>query len=222
MKVRQVTLTVGHLDQAASFYRDVLQRPVVAQGRQVMVTIGSSRLVLKPGEPFRGAHHVAFGIAPADFALTRSWLKGRVELVVADGSEVIEGPDGWNSRSLYFLGPEQILLEFIARDADAEVPASEGAVPRALSISEVGIGVSDVAEAVPTLTRELDLPPFPPQGPHFAPVGGHDGLLILVHEERIWFPSHHQPAARWPVVLEIDAPRAARLSLTPNASLVAS
>jgi len=221
VKVRQVTLTVEHLDEAASFYRDVLQLPVVTQDRRATVTVGSSRLVLEPGQRFRGVHHVAFGIAPADFARTRGWLQQRVELIVVDGSEVVDGPDGWSSRSVYFLGPEEILLELIARDVDAGVPRSRADGLRPVSISEVGIGVPDVAEAVRTLTRELDLAPFPPQGQLFAPVGGHHGLVVLVQEERVWFPSHHQPAARGPVVLEIDAPTAGRLSLTPQASIVA-
>lgn len=222
MRICQVTLTVGGLGDAAAFYRDVLQLPVAVQTGQVEATVGSSSLVLEDGEPFAGVHHLAFGIAPADFVLAQDWLGERVELIADDGSVVIDGPAGWHSRSLYFLGPEEILLELIARDADAAVPASEGAVPRLLSISEVGIGVPDVAAAVRTLARQLDLPPFPPQGTSFAPVGGHDGLVILVDQERVWFPSYHQPAARGPLVLRVDAPYAAQVDLTPSVRMVAS
>ncbi len=183
------------------------------------MTVGSSRLILEPGDRFHGVHHLAFGIGPADFQLAQAWLGQRVEAILVDGSEVIEGPEGWHSRSVYFLGPEDILLEFIAREADGHVPASEADVPRPLSISEVGIGVPDVSDAVATLTDQLGLPTFPPQGTHFAPVGGHDGLVILVDEERIWFPTASHQAARGPVVLEIEGPRPARVSLTSKATV---
>jgi len=222
VKIRQVAVTVDRLDEAANFYRDVLQLPIHAQGEQVTVTVGSSRLILEAGDHFDGVHHVAFGIAPADFEFTRGWLGQRVDPILVDGSEVIEGPEGWHSKSVYFLGPEDILLEFIARDADDHALASEADAPQPLSISEVGIGVPDVAGAVATLTEQFALPAFPPQGTHFAPVGGHDGLVILVDEERIWFPTASHQAARGPVDLEIEGLRPARVSLTTRATVSAN
>jgi len=106
MQIQEVALTVSGLAAAARFYHDVLELPVAEQSGQVTVTIGSSRLVLEEGDPFAGAHHLAIGIAPADFEVARGWLSQRVEPIVVDGSEVIEGPEGWDSRSVYFLGPE--------------------------------------------------------------------------------------------------------------------
>jgi catechol 2,3-dioxygenase-like lactoylglutathione lyase family enzyme len=187
LKIREVTLTVERLEAVARFYRDVLRLPVVSDDGQAEVTVDRA-LDAEARWFLSRVHHLAFGIAPADFALARSWLEQRVDLIAADGSVVIDGPDGWHSRSLYFLGPEDILLELIAREAEATASGSEGSVPRILSISEVGIGVPDVAAAVRTLTQRLALPTFPPQGGGFAPVGGHDGLRIVVDQDRIWFP----------------------------------
>ena len=51
MKIREVTITVRHLDGAAAFYRDVLRMPVDEQRDRVAVTVGSSRLILVPAEP---------------------------------------------------------------------------------------------------------------------------------------------------------------------------
>jgi len=39
---------------------------------------------------------VAFGISPHDFDLARTWLNGRVEPILVDDSEIIEGPEDWN------------------------------------------------------------------------------------------------------------------------------
>jgi len=221
MQIQEVALTVTGLAAAARFYHDVFDLPVAEQPGQVTVTIGSSRLVLEEGDQFAGAHHLAIGIAPADFEVARGWLSRRVEPIAVDGSEVIEGPEGWDSRSVYFLGPEDIVLEFIARDADSSAPAGDGRVPRPLSLSEVGIGVPSVPEAVRALTGELGLPTFPPQGAQFAPVGDHDGLIILVDQNRIWFPTDAQQAARGPVTVKLAAPRAARLSLRESGTVVA-
>ena len=162
--IQQVALTMSHPETAAAFYRDVLELPVSTDGGRVAVTIGSSSLVLERGEQFHGVHHLAVGIAPADFELARSWLSQRVAPISVDGSEVIDGPEGWDSKSLYFLGPEDIVLEYIARQAHGHLPVSKGPVPRPLSLSEVGIGVPDVQEAVGDLHRVLDLPPLPSPG----------------------------------------------------------
>ncbi|WP_433664544.1 hypothetical protein ACQPW1_21895 [Nocardia sp. CA-128927] len=153
------------------------------------VEIGLSELVLTRGAAFAGAHHLAFGISPDDFELARKWLRGQVDPIAVNGSDAIDGPPGWDSRSVYFRGPDGIVLELIARQADAEAPASTGDAPRLLSISEVGIGVPDVQQAVGELAETYGLHAFTPRLPDFTPVGDNDGLLILVDRERIWFPT---------------------------------
>ncbi len=67
MQIQEVALTVTGLAAAARFYHDVLELPVAEQPGQATVTIGSSRLVLEEGDQFAGAHHLAIGIAPAEF-----------------------------------------------------------------------------------------------------------------------------------------------------------
>jgi catechol-2,3-dioxygenase len=124
---------------------------------------------------------------------------------------------------VYFHGPEEILLEFIARQADAEIPGGTGPVPRPLSISEVGIGVPDVGAAVSELTDTLGLPTFPPQEAQFAPVGNHDGLLILVDHERVWFPTRTHQAARGPLTARIHAPKHSRdVAITAYTTITAA
>jgi hypothetical protein len=43
----------------------------------------------------------------------------------------------------------------------------------------------------------------------------------LVDQNRIWFPTDAQQAARGPVTVKLAAPRAARLSLRQSATVVA-
>jgi len=223
MQIREVSITARHPDAAAAFYRDVLRMPVDEQSDRVTVTIGSSQLIITPGDQFEGIHHLAFGISPHDFDLAHRWLNEQIEPIIAQGSDVIDGPAGWNSQSVYFHGPEEILLEFIARQADAEIPGGTGPVPRPLSISEVGIGVPDVRAAVRELTDTLGLPTFPPQEAQFAPVGNHDGLLILVDHERVWFPTRTHQAARGPLTARIHAPKHSRdVAITAYTTITAA
>ncbi|MGW0178280.1 VOC family protein [Nocardia sp. NPDC003345] len=215
MKIREVAITATDLDGVAAFYRDVLQLPVSTEAGRVSVEIGAGRLVVTEGEPFAGVHHLAFGISPHDFETARRWLDGRVELLRLNGSEIIEGPAGWDSRSLYFRGPEGIVLELIARHADAGVPAGDGERPALFSISEVGLGVADVGRAVAELHDTFGLPPFPPQLTQFAPTGGHDGLFIVADTERIWFLTESDYPARGPIAVRIEAPRRGKSALGP-------
>ncbi|WP_146251297.1 VOC family protein [Nocardia tenerifensis] len=220
MRIREVAVSTTDLDAAADFYRNVPAFPVTAEPDLVTVEVGFSRLVLRRGERFEGVHHLAFGISPDDFEPARTWLRGRVELLEVDGSDAIDGPPGWDSRSVYFRGPDGILLEFIARQADAAAPASTGDTPRPLSISEVGIGVPDVEQAVGELGKTFGLQPFTPRLASFTPVGDHEGLVILVDPERVWFPTRDDRPAHAPVRVRIDAP-AGGLDLTAAARIEA-
>ncbi|PPJ28776.1 hypothetical protein C5E45_30765 [Nocardia nova] len=218
MKILEVELTTTHLAATAQFYRDVLELPVVTLPDGIAVEIGSSIVRVTAGAGFDGVHHLAFGISPHDFDLARRWLRQRTELLTVDGSDIIDGPEGWNSRSLYFRGPDGTLLELIARQADRATPGSPDEIPRLLSISEVGIGVPDVRQTVRHLAEAFELPPFPPQLSEFAPVGSHDGLLIVARSGRIWFPTEEDVPATGPVSIRIEsAGRDGQIALTEEA-----
>lgn len=206
MKIFEVELTVQDLAEAVNFYREVLEMPVDQNDDHAVIRTGSSKLILVEGDQFDGVHHVAFGISPSDFEVARKWLKSRVEIIVVDGSDIIDGPDGWNSQSLYFLGPEDIILELIARQADSHVSGGDGVKPRILSISEIGIATGDVPATVKELTDKLSLSTFFSQGAQFAPVGDHDGLLIVADQERIWFPTQSLLPARGPLKVHLESP----------------
>jgi catechol 2,3-dioxygenase-like lactoylglutathione lyase family enzyme len=222
MKILEVAITATNLDATAEFYRDLLELPVIRGPEGIAVDIGWSRLVVTEGARFRGVHHLAFGISPHDVELARRWLWQRVEPIVLHGSDVQDGPAGWDSRSVYFRGPEGIVLELIARQADRAEPGSIGDTPRLLSISEVGIGVPAVRQAVHQLAESFGLPVFPPQGPRFAPLGNHDGLLVLADPTRVWFPTDDDVPARGPVTVRIEsaAPRG-KVALTAEAIIEA-
>ncbi len=222
MRIHEVTIIVPSLREAAAFYGTVLHLPVDEQPDRVTAGIGAGRLVLEAGDASAGIHHLAFGVSPRDFGRARRWLNERVDLVVIGGSEVVEAATPWNARSVYFPGPGGIVLEFIARRAEAATPDGGREPPSVLSISEVGIGVPDVTAAVATLADTLGLPPFPPQEQDFAPVGDHEGLLIVVDRHRPWFPTRTHRPAQAPLDVRVAAPNGPGIvELTEHARVIA-
>lgn len=220
MDIRQAQLATRSLDDTARFW-ERLGCPVDRADGVVEVVVGSTRLLFRELPGMTGALHLAITIPAGTFDLAAEWIAGIATVLVdADGRDAFEGPPNWNSRSVYFEGPDQQLLELIERRdlvapaAPASAPAS--AVPQ-LSVSEVGIAVPDVLGAVETLRRAGLEPYANPAGEGFAAVGDVDGLVILVSPERRWFPTADRLPSTAPVVLDVglDTP----VELTPGVLL---
>jgi catechol 2,3-dioxygenase-like lactoylglutathione lyase family enzyme len=186
MFIKQVDIEVSDLASATSFFAEVLEVPVRREHDRTDLTIGSSTLILTGGEKRTGVHHLAFDIPPAGFEAHRAWLEAKLPLLSsADGTTEFEGPPGWNSRSIYFSGPDQMVLEIIARRERARPSAG---VPELISISEVGVAVTDPVAIAQAVHAETGAGVLGSSSPEFVPLGDHDGLLILVKDGRAWLP----------------------------------
>lgn len=112
---------------------------------------------------------------------------------------------------MYFEGPDRMVLELIAR---RERPRVTDRVPQLVSVSEVGIAVPSVPAAVARVEQDLGATVLGSASDEFAPVGDHDGLLILVRPGRGWLPVFDVEAQPRPVrvhVLGPTGPRSVRL-----------
>lgn len=190
MRIEHVDIEVTDPVSAGSYFADTLGLPVREKDGGVLVEIGRSRLQLHQGPPTEAVHHLAFDIAIDQFDDHRVWLEGHGGLLhSADGTTEFEGSPVWNSRSLYFEGPDRMVLEVIGRRVQSW-PGSvrDQPAPNLLSISEVGVAVPDVAAAVRELDDRFGVGTLGEPGESFAPAGDHDGLLILVSPGRGWLP----------------------------------
>jgi catechol-2,3-dioxygenase len=124
----------------------------------VEVGVGLSVLLLQRGPVGPGAYHCAVTVPEDRFAEAKAWPEERVPLLERDGLGEFRLEVPWNSQSVYFAGPDGILLELIARHD----LASSGRFSSAdlLRISEIGIAVPDVPAAVATLQDAFGLPVF--------------------------------------------------------------
>lgn len=222
MHIRQVQLATRSLDDTVRFY-ERLGCAVLADDDSVRVTVGASQLVFRVLDGMTGAHHLAFTIPTGTFADAKRRVAEVATVLGADGVDEFEGPAGWDSRSVYFEGPDRQLLELIERRelpdgdavaADGQAAPADGHAARAdghaaplapllVSVSEVGIAVPDVPGAVETLSQHGLDPYAGPPGPDFAPVGDVDGLLILVSPGRRWFPTLDRAPSSAPVVVDL-------------------
>ena len=225
MLISQVELPVSTAAQAAHFYGDVLGLPTRTGGSVVEVEVGLSVLLLHPGgvvEP--GAYHSAITIAEDRFAEAKGWLQERVPLLEKDGLDEFRLGAPWNSQSLYFAGPDGILLELIARH-DLPAPRSSGRFSSAdlLRISEIGLAVPDVPAAVTTLQSEFGLPVFGTAAAEFTPLGDPHGLLIVVRQGRPWFPTTTVTPSLGPIAVTVELPSGGKsLALTGNCQVKAA
>lgn len=204
MQLSRVRLTTGDLDAVARWYGEVLGLPVAPAPDAVAVTVGSSVLTFVPGATGPGCHHLAFDVPEDRLADARRWLEPRAALLSQDGADQFEGSRHWNSSSVYFTGPDGVVLELIARH---DVPAAAGhgfGAADLVSVSEVGIAVPDAGAAARTLIAALGEAPFGPGSADFRPIGDAHGLLIVVAAHRVWFPTVDTRAAGGPLTVTVD------------------
>ncbi|MBT1633322.1 VOC family protein [Curtobacterium flaccumfaciens] len=221
MDIRQVQLATRSLADTARFY-ERLGCPVEIVDTTVRIVVGSTLLVFRELPEMTGALHLAITIPTGTFDAAKAWIAGLTTVLGTADQDEFEGPPNWNSRSVYFEGPDQQLLELIERrdlesgarrvgtgdgtgtgtgsDSDAGVPL--------VSVSEVGVPVPDVLGAASALRRAGLEPYANPPGESFAAVGDVDGLVILVSPDRRWFPTGDRSPSSAPVVIDVglDAP----------------
>lgn len=202
MNFREIELKAPDLDALEVFYGDSLGLPVVRQdGLQVQV--GSTHLHwrLGPSSPY----HLAFNLPGNHLEEARQYLESRVPMIgLANGQPFAEFPS-WKARSFYFLDPANSILECIVRanlHCESQQPFG---VASWLCVSEVGLVVDDVVASAAELVKSLRVPYFDGQGnPLFCALGDDHGLLILVPNGRIWYPTIEMAAAPSPLRLRID------------------
>lgn len=187
MRIQNLTLPVSDPDSVAHYFGQVLQLPVRAH--QVVAGWSSITLVAADDRPIGGVH-LAFNVPDNRFAEAMAWLRARTALQRSpDGKEYFALESSWQSQSVYFTGPDGLILELIGRrrlPASSRTGAFDGS--EITCLSEVGLPAVDVPGTQRVLAERFGLRPLSDPSPVFAPMGGDEGLLIVVDAERHWFP----------------------------------
>jgi len=175
----KVTLQTSVLEEMISFYQNVLNMPLrertqhsftVAVGRTLLTFEHSSE------KPF---YHFALGIAESVFDEYAGMIKERATILPSKDGEEIMHSVTWKGKQLYFEDPDQNILEILAFPTH---PAATW-----LCVQEVGMPVQEVAafaERLSMLENE-----FSPESASFRFYGDQEGVLVLVKEQRPWYPT---------------------------------
>ena len=204
MRLTDAALPTRDLDAVAHVYGDLLGLATTRRDDRVVIVAGATRLTFVLDPDLAGAQHLAFTIPTGTLASAKTVLAVRATVIRnPEGFDEFEGPPSWNSRSVYFEGPDSQILEVIERRSLRGSRAGRGPL-RIQCVSEVGVAVPDVPAAVARL-RDAGIPPYGgPPGPDFAPVGDADGLLILVAPGRPWAPAFDRAPAESAVLVSCD------------------
>jgi catechol 2,3-dioxygenase-like lactoylglutathione lyase family enzyme len=196
MRITRLTLPSTDVAACLAFYRDVLQLPTSG----TTVRVGWTDIDIVPTSTDTGAVHLAFNIPYDRFDVACSWLRERA-LLLRDplGEERFHVGGVWDADSVYFAGPHDAVLEFIGRrplalESNVSGDFRSGEIA---CVSEVGLPTDHVPTLVRNLVVNTGLTPFGDVSDGFAPMGDHEGLLILVDRRRPWFPEQRRlPGAR--------------------------
>jgi catechol 2,3-dioxygenase-like lactoylglutathione lyase family enzyme len=196
MFITDVRIDTADTRTTARFYRDVLDLPVSVSDDAAVVTVGRSTVTFVRLAGVTESNHLAFTIPSNRFAEAKAWLAERVDPMSWDGGETeLRLGEPWNSESVYFLGPDDIILELITRAHLANPSDEPFSGAQLLCVSEVGLATSNVAKAFADVRRNFGVQTFAGESPDFTTVGDQEGLLILVTEGRPWFPRTDMRAA---------------------------
>jgi hypothetical protein len=203
MKITRVSAQVTNAHSAAEFFENILGLAVESVPGAVVVTIGSTLLELVENPKAEGDHHFAVTIPSNKFTEAKQWLLQRAVLLGTPQSDEFEGPPGWNTRSIYFAGPDRSVLELIIRRDLDNATTGPFSSDDLLCISEVGVASPDVLALATFLTEAADVLSYgaDPES-SFSAAGDTDGLLILVSPGRAWFPTTDRLATTSPISIE--------------------
>ncbi|MFI8718139.1 VOC family protein [Stenotrophomonas sp. NPDC077464] len=187
MRIHAIRLPVSQVAAVASWFAEVMQLPV--QGEAVQIGWTTLQLRAAGDDPVGGVH-LAFNVPADRFEAATAWLLARSPLQRnAAGQAHFTFGNRWQSESIYFDGPDGLILELIGR---RRLPTSgrQGAFhgSELTCVSEVGLPTANVAAFAARADAVFGLQPLSPPTPHFAALGDDEGLLIVVDATRHWFP----------------------------------
>jgi catechol-2,3-dioxygenase len=198
VNILELRLATHRLPDIRDFYLNTLGFPLLAESpNSVTLGAGETRLVFDQGDPAQ--YHVAFNIPEKQFAEAKRWVMERVPLLRIQDKDEIHW-SAWNAHALYFLDPAGNIMEFIARHNLPDAAGGPFSSQRIRQVSEIGLVVANVRQAVETLRAELSVGVFDAgDGETFTALGDDNGLFIIVKQGRAWYPTPDQLADFYPL-----------------------
>jgi len=196
MKINSLVLQTKDIGAIAGFYKKILELPVLEAKDESTVVLDAGVIRFTKADTHKDPfYHFAITIPSNKIEEAKTWLEQRVKLVwMEDYQGVVANFANWNARSVYFYDAAGNIVELIAR-FDLHNNRNEAFSSRQfLSISEIGIVFPehDIETYTSALLQQHALQFFnkQPPLPQFKAVGDDEGLLIIVSDQRKWYPTN--------------------------------
>lgn len=200
MKITEIQLLTDRMEETIYFYRDILGLSVIiTENKVTKFSAGASVLTFHQSYNNSPVYHFAFNIPKNQFNEALHWAASKFQLIQITASGSVADFQSWNAKAFYFYDNNHNIVEFIARfdlDNDSQQPFDGSSV---CSISEMGLVVKDPKTFAAKLMAAYHLAFFEKQLPKedFIAMGNDEGLLIIVSENRVWYPTDNRSAKHW-------------------------
>ncbi|WP_306354279.1 VOC family protein [Flavobacterium sp. '19STA2R22 D10 B1'] len=204
MKIKELYLLTNNLIATESFYNTILNIPTLEKNKEyVSFEIGATKVHFVTAEQKNPVYHLAIDIPQNQLEEAFAWLESRTIILSVTKESAISDFVMWNAKSFYFYDNNGNLLEFIARfdlDNASSVPFDSTSI---VSVSEIGIVTKDVPTLINHLMDEYGLKVFSkqPRDDNFTVLGDEIGLLIVVNENRNWYPTTEKANPFWTKII---------------------
>lgn len=192
MKINHIKIETPNLKETISFYKEKLDLNVIESTNETAsIQVGESLLTFVENKQTQPIYHLAFNIPSNKLSQAIEWSKNRFELIHENDDLIISNFESWKANSVYFFDNNGNLLEFITRKELENNTNDSFNSKQILNISEIGIVTEEPDKYGKELIEKYDLSLFEKNDNSevFTAIGDDEGLLIIVKENRNWFPT---------------------------------
>lgn len=201
--IAELEIRTGDLEQAYKFWTETIGMAVLDSSTyQFTIKIGTSRLTYRYySSTIPLVNHFAISIPGNQIEKALDWIKNKdgkypngpknpVEIILNEktGAEINSNPI-FNSNSIFITDGVGNIIELIARHDFGENVTGDFNQDQFLKISEVAIVTKNISKCQNIITEEFGMEVFPNTTSSYKPIGGPDGIILLIMTNKPWTPT---------------------------------
>ena len=195
MEIKEIVIQTDDLKGTENFYANVLGFELIKKEQNTIAFLaGNSILSFIKSTNLNPKYHFAFNIPKNKLNEATIWLNSKVNLLLNDENEIITDCGDWNAKAIYFYDNNNNIVEFITRFDLTNETEKKFDASSVLSISEIGIVANDPMKLASQIMDKNHLKYFEKgkQSENFISIGDDNGLVIIVKNDRKWYPTEQK------------------------------
>ena len=195
MEIKEIEIQTDDLKRTENFYSNVLGFKLIKKEHNTISFLaGNSILTFIKSTNLNPNYHFAFNIPKNKLNEATTWFNSKVNLLLNDENEIITDFGDWNAKAIYFYDNNNNIVEFITRFDLTNETEKKFDTSSILSISEIGIVANDPMKLASQIMDKNHLNYFEKgkQSENFISIGDDNGLVIIVKNDRKWYPTEQK------------------------------